>query len=151
MNTITVEHNGYVITTDKSEMIIADIHKWLSEEAYWCKGIPYETVFNAIANSHCIGVQYEGKQIAFARLVTDFATFGYLADVYVQKSHRGKGLSKKMMEVLLGQAWVKGLRRVMLSTISAHELYRKYDFKECRYPDRLMEILKSPDMYSDIH
>ncbi len=73
-----------------------------------------------------------------------------MADVYVQMEHKGLGLSKKMIEVLLGQDWVKGLRRIMLSTIGAHELYRKYEFKECRYPDRLMEILKSPDMYSQV-
>ena len=147
MGTITVDYKGYVVTTDKTQMIVADIHKWLSEEAYWCKGIPYETVAKAMEESHCIGVLHEGRQIAFARLVTDYATFGYLADVYVQEAHRGAGLSKKMMEVLLGQEWVKGLRRIMLSTISAHELYRKYYFTECRYPERLMEILRSPDMY----
>ena len=150
MEPITVDFNGYVLTTDRSQMIIADIYKWLSVEAYWCKGIPFETVVNAVSNSHCIGVLHQGKQIAFARLVTDYATFAYLADVYVQKEHRGLGLSKKMIEVLLGQDWVKGLRRIMLSTIGAHELYRKYEFTECRYPDRLMEILKSPDMYSQV-
>lgn len=152
MDTITIDYNGYIITTDKSAMRLADIHKWLSEEAYWCKCIPYSTVANAVAHSHCIGVLYKGEQIAFARLVTDYATFGYLADVYVQEAYRGEGLSKKMMEILLGQEWVKGLRRLMLSTISAHGLYRKYDFKECSYPDRLMEILKSPDIYiSNMH
>ena len=147
METITIDYNGYLITTNKDALILSHIHKWLSEEAYWSKGIPYHTVANAVAHSHCVGVLHQGNQIAFARLVTDYATFGYLADVYVQKAHRGVGLSKKMMEVLLGQEWVKGLRRIMLSTISAHELYRQYDFKECRYPDRLMEILRSPDMY----
>lgn len=147
MDTITVDFNGYLVTTDKALMVVADIHKWLSEEAYWCKGIPHDTVAKAVEQSHCIGVLQDGKQIAFARLVTDYVTFGYLADVYVQEAYRGVGLSKKMMEVLLGQEWVKGLRRIMLSTISAHELYRKYDFTECRYPERLMEILRSPDMY----
>lgn len=150
IDSITVDYKGYTITTDKSLMIVKDIHQWLSEMAYWCKQIPYHTVATAVEHSYCIGALYEGKQIAFARMVTDYATFGYLADVYVQEPYRGKGISKYMMEVLFGQDWVKGLRRIMLSTISAHELYKKYDFKDCRYPDRLMEILRSPDMYSSM-
>jgi len=87
------------------------------------------------------------RQVGFARLVTDYASFAYLADVYVEEEHRGAGLSKRMMEILFSLDWVKVLRRIMLSTIHAHELYRKYGFTACRYPDRLMEILMSPDMY----
>ncbi len=144
---MTIDHNGYTITTDKNKMILADIHRWLSEEAYWSKEIPYDTVKTAFEHSYCIGVVKDGRQVAFARLVTDYATFAYLADVYVEEEHRGYGLSKKMMEILFGLDWVKGLRRIMLSTIHAHELYKKYGFNACRYPDRLMEILLSPDMY----
>ncbi len=147
MKPITTDYNGYIITTDKSLMKLDDIHKWLSEEAYWCKGIPFETVKTTFDNSYCIGAIINGEQVAFARLVTDYGSFGYLADVYVTEPHRGKGLSKKMMEILFGLDWVKGLRRVMLSTIHAHGLYRQFGFNECRYPDRLMEILLSPNMY----
>lgn len=147
MQATTTEYNGYTITTDKSQMIPADIHKWLSEEAYWCKEIPFDTVKACIDNSYCIGALIDGRQVGFARLVTDYATFAYLADVYVTEEHRGAGISRIMMEILFGLDWVKGLRRVMLSTIHAHELYRKFGFNECRYPDRLMEILLSPDMY----
>lgn len=147
LDTHTEDFHGYTITTDKSLMKVADIHNWLSQEAYWCKDIPFDTVRAAFDNSFCIGAVAGGRQVAFARLVTDYATFGYLADVFVVQAHRGEGISKRMMEVLFGLPWVAGLRRIMLSTIHAHELYRKYGFTQCRYPDRLMEVLQSPDMY----
>jgi len=143
----TEHFKGYIITTDKSLMKVSDIHRWLSEEAYWSKGIPYDTVKTAFDNSYCIGILLGDRQVGFARLVTDYASFAYLADVYVEEEHRGSGLSKRMMEILFSLDWVKGLRRIMLSTIHAHDLYRKYGFASCRYPDRLMEILMSPDMY----
>jgi GNAT superfamily N-acetyltransferase len=149
MHLITESYNGYVVTTDKGQMILGDIHRWLSEEAYWSKGIPFEMVKTAFENSYCIGVLKEGKQVAYARLVTDYATFAYLADVYVEEVHRGTGLSKKMMEMLFEQDWVKGLRRIMLATIQTHGLYRKYGFSESRYPERLMEKLRYPNMYLD--
>jgi GNAT superfamily N-acetyltransferase len=147
MQKLTTTFKDYLITTDKSLMNLADIHQWLSEEAYWSKGIPYETVKMLFEHSYCIGVVKDGRQIGFARLVTDYSTFGYLADVYVLEAHRGKGLSVAMMDALFGMEWVKCLRRIMLSTIHAHGLYRKYGFTSCRYPDRLMEILKSAEMY----
>lgn len=147
MHPVSISYNDYIITTDKSQMKLSDIHKWLSEEAYWSKGIPFQTVQMAFDNSFCIGIIYDGHQVAFARLVTDYASFGYLADVYVIEEHRGRGLSKKMLDVLFALPWIAGLRRMMLSTIHAHGLYRSYGFTECRYPDRLMEVLQSPDMY----
>lgn len=147
MHNITIAYNGYTITTDKNLMVRGDVHQWLSEEAYWCLGIPYETVMLLIDHSYCVGVIMDGKQVGFARLVTDYCTFGYLADVYVVEQHRGKGLSRKMLDLMLEQDWVKGIRRMMLSTIFAHGLYEKYGFTSCRHPDRLMEVLLSPDMY----
>jgi GNAT superfamily N-acetyltransferase len=79
--------------------------------------------------------------------VTDYATFGYLADVYVEEGHRGQGISKKMMELIFGLEWVKGLRRIMLATKGAQELYRKYEFTECKFPERIMELTR-PDIYT---
>lgn len=128
-------------------MVRDDVHQWLSEEAYWCLGIPYQTVMMLIDNSYCVGAVIDGKQVGFARLVTDYSTFGYLADVYVVEQHRGKGLSTTMLDLMLEQDWVKGIRRMMLSTIFAHGLYERYGFTSCRHPDRLMEVLLSPDMY----
>ncbi len=141
----TVVYKGYTITTDKDQMFPVDIHRWLSEEAYWSLGITYDAVKLLFDNSYCVGVIKDGKQIGFARIITDYSTFGYLADVYVEEPHRGKGLCTQMLDILFEQEWVQGLRRIMLSTIDARDLYRKYKFTECRYPDRLMEKLRSPD------
>ncbi len=147
MGHVTLEKDGYTITTDKEKMVIDDIHRWLSEEAYWSKGIPFDLVKTAFDHSFCVGVLCEGRQVGYARLVTDYASFAYLADVFVEEAHRGKGLSTAMMDVLLGMPWVKHLRRMMLSTIHAHGLYEKYGFRACKYPERLMEVLQGPDMY----
>lgn len=144
---INVPYNGYLITTDKSKMVPADIHKWLSEVSYWCKGVPFDIVKQSFDNSFCIGAIQDGRQIAFARLITDYTTFGYLADVYVEEGHRGKGISKKMMELLFGLDWVKGMRGIKLQTSDGHGLYRKYGFTECKYPERIMEISR-PDIYT---
>jgi len=143
---LRLNFNDYLITTDKLLMNIHDIHKWLSQESYWCKHIPFETVKKSFDNSFCIGAILDGRQVAFARLITDYATFGYLADVYVVEEQRGKGISKKMVALLFDLDWVKKLRSIKLATKDAQELYRKYGFNECKFPERIMEITR-PDIY----
>ena len=128
-------------------MKIEDIYDWLYHEAYWCKGIPFEIFKPTFDNSFCIGAIIDGKQIAYARFVTDYATFAYLADVYVTEEHRGKGISKKMMQLLFDLDWVKGLRRIMLATRDAQELYKQFGFTACKYPERIMEISR-PAIYA---
>lgn len=146
MQPVTIDYKGYTITTDKSLMKLADIHRWLSEHSYWCKGVPFETVKTSFDNSFCIGALFEGRQIGFARLLTDYAVFGYLADVYVAEEHRGKGIAVKMLGMIFEQDWVKKLRGIKLQTRDGHELYRKFGFTECAHPERVMEISR-PDMY----
>lgn len=145
---INISYNGYLITTDKTKMLPEAIHKWLSTEAYWCKHIPFNIVKTAFDNSYCIGVLKEDKQIAYARLITDYATFAYLADVYVEEPHRGQGLSKQMMQVLMELDWVKGLRKMMLATLDAHELYKQFGFTPLPISERYMEISR-PVVYGD--
>jgi GNAT superfamily N-acetyltransferase len=137
----------YIITTDREKLDVAAIHRYLSEESYWAKGIPFQTVQRSYDNSFVIGALHEGEQVGFARVVTDYATFGYLADVYVLPEHRGKGLSKEMMTVLMAEPWVAGLRRFTLATWDAHGLYAQFGFALAGRPDRLMEIIR-PDLYS---
>ena len=146
MQPITLDFNGYTITTDKAQMKVGDLHRWLSKEAYWSVNIPLDTVQTAFDNSFCIGVIIDGRQIASARLITDYATFAYLADVYVLENHRGKGISKQMMTLLFEQDWVKGLRRIMLATTDAHGLYRQIGFTSLGHPEKLMEIVH-PNIY----
>lgn len=122
------------------------IHAYLSKESYWAKDIPYSTVENALFHSFCIGVFDQEKQISFARLVTDYNTFAYLADVYVLQEYQKQGISKMMMQYIMEHESVKKIRRFMLATLDAHELYKQYGFTAPKHPDRLMEITR-PNMY----
>ena len=129
-------------------MQVAAIHKWLSEESYWVKGIPYEAVKGGFDNSFCIGILKDGLQIGYARLITDYSTIAYLADVYVEEEHRGHGLSKKMIEVLLEVDWVMRLRKILLGTLDAHSLYTRFGFEEINEPSRWMELSRA-DIYKN--
>ena len=123
----------YLISTDPSLLHVDMIHHYLSEESYWALNIPREVVERSISNSLCFGL-YEkdkqnlpvGRQVGFARLVTDKATFAYLADVFILESYRGKGLAKWMMEVIQSHPELQGLRRWMLGTRDAHSLYEQF-------------------------
>ena len=137
------------IKTGFDNMNINAVHQFLSKESYWAKGIPLETVSVALKNSFCIGLFKDEKQIGFVRLVTDYATFGYLADVYVLSEYRGKGLSKMMIKHLLELDFVQGLRRTLLATLDAHSLYRQLGFQSPENPERLMEI-KRNNLYKDV-
>lgn len=148
MEGIQVSCNGYTISSDKGLLKLDEIHHFLSLEAYWSKNISKEIVQNAIENSFCIGIYYSGEQVGFARIITDYATFGYLADVFILKTHRGKGLSKAMMAVIMNLTWVKMLRRFSLATLDAQGLYRQFGFENPKNPERLMEIVK-PSIYGD--
>ena len=148
MEPITISYNGYSITTDKKLLQPELIHQWLSQNSYWSKNIPFEIVKDAFDNSFCIGIIKNGRQVGYARLVTDYATFGYLADVYVEEEHRRQGLSKKMMELIMELDWVKNLRRIMLATLDAHELYKQFGFVTPAFPERFMEINR-PAIYGD--
>lgn len=121
-------------------MDLEAVHHFLDEQSYWANGIPFEIVRTALKNSFCIGIFDQEKQIGFARLITDYATYAYLADVYVLESHQGQGLAKMMMKYLMEQQFVQGLRRIQLATVDAHGLYRQFDFRPPENPEQLMEI-----------
>ncbi len=140
---INIQHGDYVITTDKSRMQPEAIHKWLSEKSYWVQNIPLEVVKNAFDNSFCIAVLKDGIQVGYARFVTDYATVAWLGDVYIEEEHRGKGLSKKMMEVLTGIDWVQKLRKLFLGTLDAHGLYAQYGFEPVSEPEKWMELTRA--------
>lgn len=136
------------VSTDKGELDLPLIHRFLSTEAYWSRGIPQDTVERAIAGSLCFGGYVEGEgQVAFARVVSDFATFAYLADVFVLPAHRGQGYSKQLMDAVFAHPQLQGLRRFMLATSDAHGLYARYGFTAPARPDRLMEVVR-PDIYT---
>ena len=140
--------NGYRISSDQSEMDVESIHKFISQ-SYWAKGIPIETLKKAIDNSLCFGVfNSEGVQVGFARMITDSATYAYLADVYVLGEHRGKGLSKWLMQEIMSHPDLQGLRRMTLATSDAHGLYEKYGFSALATPEVFMENW-DPNVYKN--
>ena len=114
------------------------IHRYLSEESYWAKGIPRETVERAIRNSLCFGAFDDGAQIGFTRVITDRATFAYIADMFVLPSHRGRGISKQLMQAVMSHPELHGLRRWHLSTVDAHGLYAQFGFAPLEWPERHM-------------
>lgn len=135
--------DGYLFSTDKSKLNVKYIHHYLSAESYWAQGIPLETVQRSIDNSLCLGIYRNGEQVGFARLTTDYATFAYLGDVFVDVQHRGKGLSKSLMTFIQNITELKSLRRMVLVTRDAHDLYSRFGFKSLATPDRYMELHRS--------
>ncbi len=141
--------NGYTITTDASRMDAPRIHRYLSEESYWAKGVPLEVVERSIENSLCFAVlDVTGNIAGFARVITDKATFAYLADVFILEEHRGQGLSKRLVETIVSHPELQNLRRWMLATRDAHVLYSRYaSFQPIASPDLWMER-HDPDVYN---
>jgi len=137
--------SDYEFTTDTRRMDFAAIHGYLAR-SYWATGVPADVVRRAIENSLCFAVVLDRELVGFARVVTDKATFAYLADVFILEAHRGKGLSKRLMAFVLEHPDLQGLRRFLLATRDAHELYRRFGFKELAVPSRIMEI-NDPDVY----
>jgi GNAT superfamily N-acetyltransferase len=130
---------GLRLSTDTAEMDAGAIHTYLSGESYWAAGIPRDVVERAIRHSLCFGIFDGDAQVAFARVITDRATYAYLADVYVLRPYRGRGLSKWMMEAVLAHPELQGLRRWQLMTKDAQGLYARFGFTPPAHPDRCME------------
>lgn len=138
--------DGYRLSLDPADLQLDAIHAYLAR-SYWSPGIPKATVAKALAHSVCAGAfAPDGAQVGFARIATDHATFGYLADVYVLEGHRGKGLSRALVEALLALPEVRGFRRLLLATRDAHGLYEKLGFEPVADPKPFMQILRK-DVY----
>ena len=135
----------FTSSTDRSRLDVTAIHAFLST-SYWAHGIPLEVVRRSIDHSLCFGVYAAERQVGFARVITDQATFAYLADVYILEEYRGRGLARWLLECILGHPALQGLRRFTLVTRDAHELYRKLGFTEVAEPSAYMEI-RVPDPY----
>ena len=136
--------DDYTISDDPDRLDLDVIHRYLSQESYWARGLPREVLERSVAGSLPFGIYIEenggvGEQVGFARVVTDRATFAWLADVFVLPAHRGRGLSKRLLDTILAHPDLQGLRRFMLTTSDAHGLYRQFGFVEPTRPDRLME------------
>lgn len=134
------------ISCDFADVDLDVVHGFLSRDAYWCRGITRERVERAARHSLCFSALLDGAQVGFARVVTDRATFGYLADVFVLPAFRGQGISQAMMAAILAHPELQGLRRLLLATSDAHGLYAKYDFQPITRPERFMERYR-PDAH----
>lgn len=145
--------NGeYTISTDPSRLDLALIHDFLANRSYWAKGRSLTTVQRSIENSLNFGIYHEREQVGFARVLTDYATFAWLADVFILEEHRGRGLAKWLMELIISHPDLQGFRRWVLATKDAHELYRRFGFRELHRPERWLErpdpkMGESPDYW----
>src|SRR5262245_16572910 len=142
---IEAARGEFTISTDRDRLDLNAVHSYLVQ-SYWAEGIPLEILRKAVAESHCYGLYREAEQIGFARVVTDRATFAYLCDVYVLEAFRGRGLGKWLMQVVMEHPDLQGLRRFVLVTRDAHELYRPFGFTSLANPGGFMEI-HNPRIY----
>jgi GNAT superfamily N-acetyltransferase len=133
------QHGEYTISTDRARLDINTIHNYISTQSYWGVGRSIEVVRRSVDNSFPFGVYHGDKQIGFARVVTDYATFAWVADVFILPEHRGKGLSKRLMETILDHPELQGFRRWVLATKDAQGLYRQFGFLPLHRPERWME------------
>jgi len=147
-NTAIVEctFGAYVISTNAARLDIDLIQRFLANESYWARGIPRRVLEKAVQHSLCFGIYAERTQVGFARVVTDYATYGYIMDVFVLPAHRGQGLSKRLMECIMSHPDLQGFRRWQLGTLDAHGLYAQFGFTAPAHPERFMEKT-DPDVY----
>jgi ribosomal protein S18 acetylase RimI-like enzyme len=142
----TTDDDEIAITSDPAAVDVDAVHAYL-RTSYWAADIPRDVVARAIANSIPFSVLHDGRQVGFARVVTDRATFAYLSDVYVLESYRGRGLARRLMDAVMAHPDLQGLRRFSLTTRDAEGLYRRYGFSELAMPSRHLEIFR-PGMYA---
>lgn len=139
----------FCISTDKTKINVIYVHQFLTS-SYWAENIPADVVRHSIEGSLCFGIYHHQKQIGFARVITDEATFAYLCDVFIDEAYRSKGLSKWLMETILNYEGLQGLRRFMLATKDAHGLYEQFGFASLTLPERWMHV-HQPDVYKNVN
>jgi GNAT superfamily N-acetyltransferase len=137
--------DAFTVSTDRERLDLDVVYGFLTD-CYWAKGIPRDVVARSIENSLCFGLYAEGKQIGFARIISDYATYAYIGDVFVLDSFRGRGLSKWLMECIMQHPRLQGLRRWSLVTGDAHGLYAQFGFEPLKKPQNYMELHR-PDVY----
>jgi GNAT superfamily N-acetyltransferase len=136
---IECTRNGFTISTDKARLDVPAIHDFLAHSSYWARDVPLSTVQKSIENSLCFGIYCGDRQVGFARVITDYAVFAYLADVFILEAYRGRGLAKWLVACIVSTPELQNLRRWMLATKDAHGLYAQYGFNPLSKPERFME------------
>lgn len=143
------QNGPFTVSTDPASLDLDMIHHFLATESYWARGIDRSTLERAIRHSLCFGLYDGERQIGLARVISDYATYAYLSDVFILEPYRGKGLGKWLMECILADPGLQGLRRFSLTTRDAQGLYRRFGFRPVHHPDRHMERL-TPGYYKSI-
>jgi GNAT superfamily N-acetyltransferase len=138
------ERDGFQISTDPARLDLAVIHDFLANEAYWSPGVAREKVARQMRHSLCFGVYAAEQQAGFARIISDFTTFAYLADVFILRPFRGQGLGKWLVQTILAHPELRGLRRFTLNTQDAHDLYRQYGFVNDPHPENYLLFRPQP-------
>lgn len=136
---ITYTSGEFIISTDAAKLDIEMIHRFLSVEAYWSKGIPYSLVKQSVSHSLIFGLFHKDEQVGFARIISDYTTIAYLADVFILPAYRGRGLSKWLLQCIHDYPMLQNLRRWILLTRDAHELYRQFGWTAIADPEKWME------------
>jgi GNAT superfamily N-acetyltransferase len=153
MTTLAASHEcrkgKFLVSTDPSQLELDTIHTFLTN-CYWAKGIPKETVARSMENSLCFGVYCGGKLVGFARVISDYATYAYIGDVFILPAYRGRGLAKLLMECITTHPSLQGLRRWTLATRDAHGLYAQFGFTPLLKPDGWMER-HDPEVYANLN
>jgi N-acetylglutamate synthase-like GNAT family acetyltransferase len=144
---VVTEMGKFLISTDRSKLDVDVIHEFLTR-SYWAAGIPRATVARSIENSLCFGVYDGADQIGFARVISDFATYGYIADVFILEAYRERGLGKELMASIMAHPDLQGLRRWSLGTRDAHGLYAQFGFRTVDNPSPIMMEIVNQDIYS---
>ena len=145
---VVMEMGRFLISTDRSKLDVDVIHRFLAR-SYWAEGIPRQTVMRSIENSLCFGVYDNARQIGFARVISDFATYAYVADVFILEPYRERGLGKELMASIMAHPDLQGLRRWSLGTRDAHGLYAQFGFKPVvNTPSRTVMEIVDPEIYS---
>jgi GNAT superfamily N-acetyltransferase len=142
------QRGEYTLSTDPAKLDLTLTHEFLSQQAYWSRGIPYEVFARSVEHSLSFGVYFDGRQVGFARVITDYATFAYIGDVFILEEYRRRGLGKWLMECMKDHPDLQGLRRWMLATRDAHSLYSQFGFEPLSHPERIMEIF-DPEVYTN--
>ena len=138
--------DGYVLTTDPKRVDFARVHRWLAEESYWAAGRSHDLMARSIDGSlpYSVFTSADAQQVAFARAVTDGATFAWICDVFVDQDHRGHGLGTWLIDSILADLSGRGIQRFLLATKDAHDVYRRSGFTELAGAHRFMEIDRRP-------
>jgi len=145
MQVFEVHREQFVISTDKRRLNLQVIFDFLSHRSYWARGRTLDTISHSIENSLCFGLYDADNQVGFARVVTDYATFGWVCDVFILESHRKKGLGKWLVQSMVSHPDLKNIRRLLLATQDADELYRKYgDFETLPETRRWLTRVQKP-------